>query len=72
MCYLCGPDKAAKTINEALRVWRRKLSNAEEGQKSFRRTWGYSHDWTLPPKRPRLPRVELGMETLGDGLWPAA
>ena len=55
MCYLCGPDKAARAINAALKVWRGKDQTGvlayRQGALGFRRSWGYRHDWTKPPKK---------------------
>lgn len=80
MCYLCPSTqtakarRTAKVINEALRIWGQKDPDNGAGYGArFRRSWGYRHDWTRPPKGPtKLPRVPLGTETLGDGLWTDA
>ena len=78
MCYLCGPDKVAKTINEALAVWKRKLVPEGEranyqGDYAYRHSWGYRHDWTKPPaKPPRLPEC-IDMARDGSGpVWEAS
>ena len=60
MCYLCGPDKARKSIDAALRVWKRKtcgpecslfLPVSDEVCQTKVGSWGNSHDWTKPPTK---------------------
>ena len=57
MCYLCGSDKARKSIDAALRVWKRKKCGREcrcgvRGKTSCEvGFWGNAHDWTKPPAR---------------------
>ena len=74
MCYLCGPDKARKSIDAAARVWRGKsvtdkVQAKSDGELGYRRSWGYRHDWTLPPKRVRCPPARPDVPQ-GNGLWP--